>query len=556
MFRLLIAFLAVLFLNSLSGSTWQTPIPISNQGFGSISIAEDGSGNGVVVWVENAFNLPTVLGANLPFGASSWQNTTDLGGDCFTNTSSCSTAALFPNISSNTAGEAIVVWDLENISTVLFSEQSAKFTPTTSWTDFQNIPNSFPPSSNSPGFPQVAVMPNGNAIAVWVDNLTSDTVIASALFSNGTWTPLTFPSGSFLEISFPRISIDGNGKAVAVWQGGTFGNTSAMAAIYNGTSWSLSPSFPSYVSTDPSAILLPVVTMNEAGEAMAVWQNLSSGNYSVVSAFFDGSSWVEIPFPVVSSTLSPSPQVSMDSNGDAVAVWGTDMSNTVSYRGQAATYDHITKTWTLSAAFPSTSNLVAPTSGVPNLPNLNVIMDPNGDAAAVWVEASSATEYRVQGATFPLGGDWSSSTNISTISATTAPQAFGTTSLASNSKGTILAAWGVLKNGGDVNVAIFQSSSYQFALAPLPPDHFRGKVIQNNFLLQSECIHQLKWSMSPDPTVTKYKIFRGKKLIAVMPASGPFTLEIPGVNCGVKTTYKIVAVNANGNESTARKITL
>jgi len=84
---------------------------------------------------------------------------------------------------------------------------------------------------------------------------------------------------------------------------------------------------------------------------------------------------------------------------------------------------------------------------------------------------------------------------------------------------------------------------------PSPPSHFAGKTIENKFATQTDIIHRLKWKPSPDPSVSKYELFRNGKLIAVVPASGPFVYLDHNRRENVPDIYTLIAITASGVQS-------
>lgn len=92
--------------------------------------------------------------------------------------------------------------------------------------------------------------------------------------------------------------------------------------------------------------------------------------------------------------------------------------------------------------------------------------------------------------------------------------------------------------------------------APLPPSHFRGRVVENKFATQIEYVHRLKWVPSPDPTVVGYKLFRNGRLISSISAQGPFKFHDHNRRKHKRDTYVLQAFNANGLLSIPLTLTL
>ncbi len=105
-----------------------------------------------------------------------------------------------------------------------------------------------------------------------------------------------------------------------------------------------------------------------------------------------------------------------------------------------------------------------------------------------------------------------------------------------------------LRNGGPS-----AQTSQQIVIpsdAPTPASNLVGQRFKNKFLNETILINELKWSPSTDPTVTGYNLFRNGKLIAVIPAAGPYIYSDFNRKKKHIDTYVVTAFNANGGQST------
>ncbi len=84
-----------------------------------------------------------------------------------------------------------------------------------------------------------------------------------------------------------------------------------------------------------------------------------------------------------------------------------------------------------------------------------------------------------------------------------------------------------------------------------PPSNFKGKIIKREFATQTEYIHRLTWDPSPDVSVVSYRLFRNGRLIATIPAQGPFAFNDHNRKKCQVDVYTLVAINSNGLESQA-----
>lgn len=91
----------------------------------------------------------------------------------------------------------------------------------------------------------------------------------------------------------------------------------------------------------------------------------------------------------------------------------------------------------------------------------------------------------------------------------------------------------------------------------LPPSSFKGKIVKNRFLDQTDIISVLKWTPPVySEGIVSYQISRDGVMIAIVPASDANVYN--DHNRRKKTTYiyEIVSMNANGDKSPSLSITV
>lgn len=281
--------------------------------------------------------------------------------------------------------------------------------------------------------PQIGVDTAGNSVAIWQEFDGVNTNIQAAILPiGGSWsTPVTISSsvGSNID-AIPQIAVDPAGNAVAVWEELTAGSSTVKAAtLAFGGSWT-TPVDISVPVSDSSQI--PQVAVDSAGNAVDVWARFDGSNVIIQSASLPfGGSWTS---PVDISTTGQdafSPQVSLDSSGNAVAIWaGVGIGlDTI----QAATLP-FGGSWSASVTLSGTS-AAGP----------QVAVDPAGNSVAVWT-INIGADFFIQAATLPFAGSWSSAVNIST----TGSSLFGA-QVAVDLSGNAVAVWDKLV-GSDIIV--------------------------------------------------------------------------------------------------------
>ncbi|HTD08588.1 MAG TPA: PKD domain-containing protein [Solirubrobacteraceae bacterium] len=154
----------------------------------------------------------------------------------------------------------------------------------------------------------------------------------------------------------------------------------------------------------------PQVSVDAQGDALAVWQRYDEGSGKTVIESAGrpagGSGW-DSPVVVSSSADDASlPQVALDSHGDAVAVW-LSLSGGGEYSIEASTKSGFTGAWQT----PVTLRELGPMAAMDPRPDLAV--DSQGDAVVVW-ECLEGGEDLVEGASRPAGGSWQAPETLST----------------------------------------------------------------------------------------------------------------------------------------------
>jgi hypothetical protein len=222
-------------------------------------------------------------------------------------------------------------------------------------------------------WPRVAVDSNGNAILVWRGP--QGTVQARARSAAGVLGPIeTLANGSY-----PEVAIDGNGNAVVVWwgRGGYIQTrTRTPAGALSATQTLAGPNAPGWgypqLAVDPNGNSVFVWTLADdstdcGGEPCYLVQTrarASTGRLSPIQTLSPGGEQSE------PSTLN----VGIDSSGNAVFVWEFIERESGLLRIQARARS---ATGSLSA-----NQVLSPAGRVAVDPD--VAVDPNGNAVAVW----------------------------------------------------------------------------------------------------------------------------------------------------------------------------
>jgi hypothetical protein len=197
-----------IYANQFYGSGWGAPqlIEMDNTGSaGSPQIAFDTSGNAIAVW-QQWDGIRQSVYANRYIPGSGWgmAQLIETNNDGDVNN---------VQITFDSNGCAIVVWQL--FYGTFANIWANRFTPGTGWGTAQLIDTY---NDGMADYPQVAIDPAGNAIAVWEkDNGTRYNIIANRYISSIGWSTPSIINTDVGNARHPRIAVDPDGNAIAVW---------------------------------------------------------------------------------------------------------------------------------------------------------------------------------------------------------------------------------------------------------------------------------------------------------------------------------------------------
>ncbi len=237
----------------------------------------------------------------------------------------------------------------------------------------------------------VAVDPNGNSVAVWLEN---GIVMSSSQPEDGSWST-SLDTLSNAGSSDPQVVFDALNTVTAIWLENGVVKTSFK--LFDG-SWSATP-----VALSGSGASSPSIAIDYQGNAVAVW--VENGLIKS-STQLNGGSWSVTP-DTLSSAGADSPQVAVGLDGTVVAVWHAEDDVTSIDTIFSAT-KQIAGTWSAVQEISSASlNSVYP----------QVAVNSTGDAMAIWftysLTGSMYSNVVLQSASLPANGTWSSPLSVS-----------------------------------------------------------------------------------------------------------------------------------------------
>jgi hypothetical protein len=319
----------------------------------------------------------------------------------------------------------------------------------------------FPPPEHEAFAPQVAFDRHGDAIAVWSSEEVGgnnpsheypiDVVQSAYRPVRGSWqTPvdLSEPGGEATE---PQVALDADGNAVAIWEAKDnrarcFGEHMVRASSRPaGGAWQ-TPVDLSGTGGECRAEG-PRLAVDSRGDAVAVWirSELVAGRgarWVQAASRPAGGSW-QAPIDlsqVGGSAGAAEPEVAIDPQGDAVAIWEQGFENGEFMQASIRP---------AGGAWQAPEDVSEP--GQTTEPD--VALDASGNAIAVWHRYQG---HVIQSAVRPAGGAWQTPVNVTEVNeGTSQPR------VASDRSGNAVAVWLHASHNGDIGTKIVQSAAYE-----------------------------------------------------------------------------------------------
>jgi hypothetical protein len=213
-------------------------------------------------------------------------------------------------------GNAIAVWLQDFAILMNMNIWSSRYVVGAGWDDAQLIET----NDGWADSPQVAVDEDGNAVAVWFQSDGTEFSIWSNRYVVGVgWDDAQLIETEDGEAHSPQVVMDGDGNAVAVWcqYDGIQHNIWSNRYVF-GVGWD----DPELIETGDGVAYSPQVATDGSGDAIAVWQQSDGTRMSIWSnRYVVGTGWGDSELIEAEEGNARSPQVAMDAEGNAIAVW-------------------------------------------------------------------------------------------------------------------------------------------------------------------------------------------------------------------------------------------
>ena len=429
------AALAAAFATPALAGGWQAPTVLTSVGHEgrSPAVAVGSHGDAVAVWL-NRYGFNWDIDASVRAGGGAWQEPVEVStpGDIGFN----------PEVAIDSHGDAVAVWRDGNAEEIEAAVRRAGG----EW----EAPVAISASGGNEK-PEVAVDSSGEAVVVWEHDQSGDSngAVQAAVGSleSDVWQEPVELSTSGQSNSNPRVAVNGEGEADVVWESyneGVYSIQTVAGSIGHDT-WGepVALSLPGQVTANPE------VADDAEGEAVAVWEQ--GGDeltpYTVQGAVRPaGGQWGAPVDLSAAGSAADFPNVGVDAQGDAVAVWEIRESN-AGY-SQSAVWTAATGVWQA----PVDLSTPGGNAGSPQ-----VAVDPRGDAVTIVSGGGS-----IQGAVRPAEGEWGALVEVG-------PGSF-TPALAGDEEGNAVAVWeGTLDGEGVIQSASYLTESEQPGGGEEPP---------------------------------------------------------------------------------------
>jgi len=292
------------------------------------SVVMDEAGNAAAFWTEGM--KPSVLWTNRYEFGSGWGAPTKIEENSQQKNARAVTDA---------SGNLLVVWEHRLVNT--FYLAAKRYEPGAGWKETQLIEPADSVQLSSSAGHQLAANKSGDVIAVW--QRTALPLVGGDIWVNRYEAGIGWGTAQLLETdavngaASPDIAMDEAGNALAVWQQSDGTRLNIWTARFaSGAGWGA----PQRLETnDAGDAQQPQIAMNAAGEAVVVWQQHDGSRWNIWAArSASGAGWQDVRLIETNNVGdAQNPHVMIDADGRAIAVWEQD--DSVSRNIWAARYE-------------------------------------------------------------------------------------------------------------------------------------------------------------------------------------------------------------------------
>jgi PKD domain len=346
-------------------------------------VAVSASGDAVAVWEHSDGNNFIVQAATRRPGERF-----SIGPDL----SAPGSDARAPQAALDEAGNAIVVWVRAGVVQAVMRPAGGRF--------------SAPANLSSPGAqsPDLAVDRSGNAVVVWAQ--AGGLIKAVTRPAGGSFSAPVDLSAMGVSAEKPQVAIDAAGGAIAAWRR-VAGTSSAIQRAIRPAGGGFSA--PADLSPPTGQADTPALAMDEAGNAVAAWQQRFGSDLVIVGASRPAGADFAAPEPLSETGRNASsPAVAIGAAGNAVVAWARQRP------GPPGAPDEI-QAATRAAGGSFSQPVDVSDLTVPGGPSVapQAAMDAAGDAVVVWRRMNGQGNYQAQAATRSASGRFARAVDLS-----------------------------------------------------------------------------------------------------------------------------------------------
>ena len=360
----------------------------------SPQIAIDENGNAISVWVQFDGQDHRYIWSNRYVDGTGWGTAERI--DTVVNN------ATYPQITINGNGNAIAIW--LQFDGTYYSIWSNHYVDGIGWGTAERIETH---NTGRVYSPQIAIDGDGNAIAIWKQfDGQEHRYIRSNRYVDGTgWGTAERITTVVNNVSSPQIAMDRNGNAIAVWEQYDGTRYDIWSNQYtDGTGWGTDERIQ---TNDARYASSPQIAIDGNGKAIAIWEQTDGQNHRSIwsNRYVDGTGWdtdERIETNNVESIYRYSPQIAMDGNGNAIAVWEQ-------YDGTR--YNILSNHYTDGISWGIAELIETNNVGTASSPQIAI--DGNGNAITIWKQ-SDGTRYNIWSNRYVDGIGWGTSKLIET----------------------------------------------------------------------------------------------------------------------------------------------
>ena len=249
---------------------------------------------------------------------------------------------------------------------------------------------------------------NGNAFASWYqqDGTRYDAWVNRYTSGSGWGTPELIESDNSGNAVDPRIAFDSNDNAIAVWHQSDGTRFNIWANYYTaGSGWGT----PTLIETDNTGHAIgPQIAFDSTGNANVVWTQYDGPQRSVwANRYTDGSGWGAAELIETDNAGDANNhKIASDSNGNMIAVWNQ----------HDGTLNNIwANRYTPGGGWGTAELIESDSSGHAHSPEIAI--DSNGNAIVVWDQQGATLQYDIRANRYTAGSGWGTAETIETDNA-------------------------------------------------------------------------------------------------------------------------------------------